>query len=97
MDEVSMEIFEHMTGAFVDMIASFRATNCLPEPDVRPIVRIQQHPMIFQGSIIDTLNGAQKTNLLIMFSKQGHALKNCVEGVSDEAFYPWESPKKNST
>ena len=26
--------------------------------------------------------------------KQGHALKNCVEGVSDEAFYPWESPKK---
>ena len=27
--------------------------------------------------------------------KQGHALKNGVEGVSDEAFYLWESPKKN--
>ena len=26
--------------------------------------------------------------------KQGHALKNWVEGLSDEAFYPWESPKK---
>ena len=30
-----------------------------------------------------------------MFIKQGCALKNWVEGVSDEAF--WESPKKNST
>ena len=27
-------------------------------------------------------------------TKQGHALNNLVEGVSDEAFYPWESPKK---
>ena len=27
-------------------------------------------------------------------SKQSHALKNWVEGLSDEAFYPWESPKK---
>ena len=27
-------------------------------------------------------------------AKQGHALIKCVEGVSDEAFYPWESPKK---
>ena len=26
--------------------------------------------------------------------KQGYALKNWVEGLSDEAFYPWESPKK---
>ena len=26
--------------------------------------------------------------------KQGYASKNWVEGLSDEAFYPWESPKK---
>ena len=26
--------------------------------------------------------------------KQGYALKNWVEGLSDEAWYPWESPKK---
>ena len=26
--------------------------------------------------------------------KQGYVLKNWVEGLSDEAFYPWESPKK---
>ena len=24
--------------------------------------------------------------------KQGHTLNNLVEGVSDEAYYPWESP-----
>ena len=30
-----------------------------------------------------------------LYIKQGYALKNWVEGVSDEAFYPWESPKKN--
>ena len=29
-----------------------------------------------------------------LYSKQGYALKNWVEGLSDEAFYPWESPKK---
>ena len=29
--------------------------------------------------------------------KQGYALKNCVEELTDEAFYPWESPKKKST
>ena len=29
-----------------------------------------------------------------MNDKQGHALKNWVEGLSDEAYYPWESPKK---
>ena len=29
-----------------------------------------------------------------IFIKQGYALKKCVEGVSDEVFYPWESPKK---
>ena len=28
--------------------------------------------------------------------KQGYALKKWVEGVSDEAYYPWKSPK-NST
>ena len=27
----------------------------------------------------------------------GNALKNWVEGSSDEAYYPWESPKKKST
>ena len=26
--------------------------------------------------------------------KQGYALKNWVERLSDEVFYPWESPKK---
>ena len=25
---------------------------------------------------------------------QGYALKNWVEGLSDEAYYPWESPNK---
>ena len=29
-----------------------------------------------------------------MFIKQVYALKNWVEGSSDEAYYPWESPKK---
>ena len=29
--------------------------------------------------------------------KQGYALKNWVEELSDEAVYPWESPKKKST
>ena len=29
-----------------------------------------------------------------MISKQGYALKNWAEELSDEAFYPWESPKK---
>ena len=32
--------------------------------------------------------------LVIGVNKQGHALKNWVEGLSEEAFYPWESPKK---
>ena len=32
-------------------------------------------------------------NYCIMYIKQGYALKNWVEGLSDEAFYPWESPK----
>ena len=27
-------------------------------------------------------------------TKQGYALKKWVEGLSDEAFYSWESPKK---
>ena len=26
-----------------------------------------------------------------------HTLNNWVDGVSDEAYYPWESPKKDST
>ena len=29
-----------------------------------------------------------------MIIKQGYALKIWVEGLSDEAYYPWESPKK---
>ena len=29
-------------------------------------------------------------------SKQGYALKNWVQGLSDEAYYPWESPKKST-
>ena len=29
-----------------------------------------------------------------MDTKQGYALKNWVEGLSDEAYPPWESPKK---
>ena len=35
-----------------------------------------------------------KQLISIMINKQGHALKNWVEGLSDEAFYPWESPKE---
>ena len=35
-----------------------------------------------------------KKQLSMMNNKQGYALKNWVEGLSDEAFYPWESPKK---
>ena len=34
---------------------------------------------------------------MTMYSKQGYALKNWVEGISDEAYFPLESPKKNST
>ena len=26
--------------------------------------------------------------------KQGYTLKNWMEGISDEAYHPWESPKK---
>ena len=33
-------------------------------------------------------------NYTLIYSKQGYASKNWVEGLSDEAFYPWESPKK---
>ena len=29
-----------------------------------------------------------------MDSEKGYALKNWVEGLSDEAYYPWESLKK---
>ena len=32
-----------------------------------------------------------------VFTIQGYALSNWVEGLSDEAFYPWESPPKKST
>ena len=28
-----------------------------------------------------------------MYTKQGYASKNWVDGLSDEAYYPWESPK----
>ena len=34
-------------------------------------------------------------NQTVLYSKQGHAL-NWVEGLSDEAYYPWESPKKST-
>ena len=36
------------------------------------------------------------TNTLIttMDNKQGYASKNWAEGISDEAYYPWESQKK---
>ena len=30
----------------------------------------------------------------MMNGKQGYAFKNWVEGLSDETYYPWESPKK---
>ena len=29
-----------------------------------------------------------------MYTKLGYALKNLVEGLSDEVYYPWESAKK---
>ena len=31
-----------------------------------------------------------------MIIKQGCSLKNWFEGLSDEAYYPWESPKKST-
>ena len=30
----------------------------------------------------------------IIYTKEGHLLKNWVDGLSDEAHYPWESPKE---
>ena len=30
----------------------------------------------------------------LLNAKQGYTLKTWLEGVSDEAYYPWESPKK---
>ena len=33
---------------------------------------------------------------IMVDSKQGYALKNWVQGLSDEAYYPWESPKKST-
>ena len=32
-----------------------------------------------------------------MDTKQGYALKNWVEGLSDEAYYPWKWPKKKKS
>ena len=32
----------------------------------------------------------------MMYTKQGYALKNWVEGLSDEAYNPWESQKKST-
>ena len=34
------------------------------------------------------------STVMIMYIKQGCTLQNWVEGLSDESFYPWESPKK---
>ena len=36
---------------------------------------------------------ATSINRYLMEPKQGYALMNWVEGVSDEALYTWESPK----
>ena len=36
----------------------------------------------------------EKCLIKCMDNKQGYALKNWVEGLFDEAFYPLESPKK---
>ena len=47
--------------------------------------------------LLDAILPFDDLNTVDLVDKQGHALKNCVEGVSDEAFYPWESPKKNLT
>ena len=35
-----------------------------------------------------------RMNFMCLFNIQGYALKNWAEGLSDEAYYPWESPKK---
>ena len=32
--------------------------------------------------------------MIEIYIEQDYMLKNWVEGLSDEAFYPWESPKK---
>ena len=32
---------------------------------------------------------------LCIYNTQGYAFENWVEGLSHEAYYPWESPPKN--
>ena len=44
--------------------------------------------------LIESWNGNEMNETFIMNIKQGYTLKNWVEGVSDEALYPWESLKK---
>ena len=44
----------------------------------------------FQGKIF----AKKKIFLSCLLSKQGYKLKNWVEGLSDKAYYPCESPKK---
>ena len=35
-----------------------------------------------------------KNNSMLMMKRVSHTLNNWVDGMSDEAYYPWESPKK---
>ena len=36
-----------------------------------------------------------KKILIFRHAKQSYALKNCVDRLSDEIYYPWESPQRN--
>ena len=48
---------------------------------------------LFKNEIL--MEFAKKYSIpLIISAKQGHTLNNWEEGVPDEAYYPWESPKK---
>ena len=45
----------------------------------------------------DLIDDMIATLLFLVLVEQGNASKNWVEGFSDEAYYPWKSPKKKST
>ena len=59
----------------------------------------KQKPPKFQYSALlffEYSSYFEEGNIVITYSKQGYAFKNWVEGLSDEAYYPWESPKKST-
>ena len=56
---------------------------------------ISGHMCITVHPVCDQIYQKLIQNLILTcYIKQGYASKNWVEGISDEAYYPWESPKK---